>query len=428
MESLALVIVALSILTFGLISGRVQKSVITAPIVFVVFGLLVSQEGLGLLEFDIGNRFIHLLAEITLVLVLFTDAARIDLRALRHEHNLPVRLLVFGLPLAIIFGALVATGLFENLSIWEAAILAVILAPTDAALGQAVVGSPLVPVRIRQALNVESGLNDGLVLPALLITLSLAAATGQGENAGFWVQFIALQLLLGPLVGIGVGFLGGKLVELGGRSGWMNHTFQDLSALGLSLLAFAGADLVGGNGFIAAFCAGLTLGNCSRAICECLYEFAEAEGQLLTLMIFMIFGAVMAPMVLGHLTWQIALYGLLSLTVVRMVPVAASLLGARLQRDTVLFLGWFGPRGLASILFALLVVEESSLPGREEILVIVVVTVLFSVFGHGMTAYPGAKWYGRRVEKYGQKPSTGETRPVSEMPVRLPYHEAEKGN
>ncbi len=423
MESLALVIVALSILAFGLISGRVQKSVITPPIVFVFFGLLVSQVGLGLLEFDIDNRFIHILAEITLVLVLFTDAARIDLRALRNEHNLPVRLLSFGLPLTILLGALIATGLFEDLSIWEAAVLAVILAPTDAALGQAVVGSPLVPVRIRQALNVESGLNDGLVLPALLITLSLATATGQEESVGFWVQFVALQLLLGPLVGIGVGFLGGKLVELGGRSGWMNHTFQDLSALGLSLLAFAGADLVGGNGFIAAFCAGLTLGNCSRAICECLYEFAEAEGQLLTLVIFMIFGAVMAPMVIGHLTWQIVLYGLLSLTVIRLLPVAVSLSGARMQWDTVLFLGWFGPRGLASILFALLVVEESSLPGREVILVIVVVTVLLSVFGHGLTAYPGAKWYGRRVEKSGRKPGTGENLPVSEMPVRLPFHE-----
>ncbi len=422
MESLALVVVALSILAFGLISGRVQKSVITPPIVFVVIGLLVSQTGLGLLKFDIGNQAIHLLAEITLVLVLFTDAARIDLRALRHEHDLPVRLLSFGLPMTIIFGTLVATILFKNLPLWESMILAIILAPTDAALGQAVVGSPLVPVRIRQALNVESGLNDGLVLPALLITLSLAT-TEPGESAGFWVQFIALQLLLGPMVGIGVGYIGGKLVELGGRSGWMNHTFQDLSALGLALLAFAGADLVGGNGFIAAFCAGLTLGNCSRAICECLYEFAEAEGQLLTLVIFMIFGAVMAPMVIDHLTWQTVLYGLMSLTVIRLVPVATSLLGARLQWDTVLFLGWFGPRGLASILFALLVVEDSSLPGREMILVTVVVTVLFSIFAHGLTAYPGAKWYSRRVQRFGQKPGAGETLPVSEMPVRLPYHE-----
>lgn len=423
MESLALIIVALSILAFGLISGRVQKSVITPPIVFVIFGLLVSQVGLGLLEFDIGNQFIHILAEITLVLVLFTDAARIDLRALRHEHNLPVRLLVFGLPLTIILGAVIAAGLFDDLSFWEAAILAVILAPTDAALGQVVVGSPLVPVRIRQALNVESGLNDGLVLPALLITLSLGATTGQGESSGFWVNFVALQILLGPLVGIGVGYLGGKLVELGGRSGWMNHTFQDLSALGLALLAFAGADLIGGNGFIAAFCAGLTLGNCSRAICECLYEFAEAEGQLLTLVIFMIFGAVMVPMVIDHLTWQIGLYGLLSLTVIRLVPVAVSLLGARLKWDTVLFLGWFGPRGLASILFALLVVEDSSLYGREMILVTVVFTVFISIFAHGLTAYPGAKWYGRRVERFRQKPGVGETLPVSEMPVRLPYHE-----
>jgi NhaP-type Na+/H+ or K+/H+ antiporter len=357
-------------------------------------------------------------------LVLFTDAARIDLRVLRREHDLPIRLLVIGLPLTIVAGTLVAAVMLDTLTFWEAAVLAAILAPTDAALGQAVVSSERVPVRIRQALNVESGLNDGIALPVILILLSIAGAAEHSQNVIYWIQFAALQVILGPLVGIGVGYFGGKLIERAARIGWINHAFQDLSALGLSLLAFAGAELIGGNGFIAAFCAGLTLGNCSRAICTCLYEFAEAEGQLLTLLIFMVFGALMLPMTLDHFSWVVLAYGVLSLTLIRIVPVVISLVGAGLRWQTVSFLGWFGPRGIASILFALLVVEESGLPGREQILIVVMATVVLSVFAHGVTAYPGAKWYERQVAKIKpEKKDVAEHRDVTEMPVRLPHAE-----
>lgn len=423
MNSLGFIVVAVCILGFGLISGRVQNSAITAPMVFVLFGLLVSPRVLGWVEFDLDSRLIHTLAELTLVLVLFTDAARIDLRLLRREHNLPIRLLVIGMPLTIVVGALVAALVFNALTFWEAAVLAAILAPTDAALGQAVVSSPRVPVRIRQALNVESGLNDGIALPIILILLSVAGATEHSESVGFWVRFTALQVILGPLVGIAVGYVGGKLIERGARTGWISRTFQDLSAIGLSLLAFAGAEFIGGNGFIAAFCAGLTLGNCSRAICTCLYEFAEAEGQLLTLLIFMVFGAVMLPLVIDHLSWLMIIYGMLSLTVIRIGPVALSMVAARLRWETVVFLGWFGPRGIASILFALLVVEASGLPGREAILVIVMATVVLSVFTHGLTANAGATWYAARLEKLKRKPGVAEHQKVTEIPVRLPYAE-----
>ena len=197
---------------------------------------------------------------------------------------------------------------------------------------------------------------------------------------------------------------------------------ESLTFIGLSLLAFAAAELVGGNGFIAAFCAGLALGNTSRAICSCLYEFAEAEGQLLTLLIFTVFGAVMVPMVVERFDWPIILYGLLSLTVVRMVPVGISLFGARLRRHTKFFLGWFGPRGIASILFALLVVEESTLAGRDGILVVVVATVFLSVFSHGLTAFPAANWYGAHTKKLEGQPGVADSS-VTEMPVRLPYTE-----
>lgn len=426
MESVAFIVVAAIILGFGLISGRVQNSILTAPIVFAGLGLAVGGDGLGWVDLHVDDSVIHTLAELTLVLVLFTDATRINLKLLRREHDLPVRLLLIGMPLTILFGTAIAAGLFPQLTLWEAALIAAVLAPTDAALGQAVVSSPRVPVRIRQALNVESGLNDGIALPLVLLFMSACASAVPGEGGSeYWLKFAARQITLGPLVGIAVGWAGAKLVTLGTRSGWMSHTFQHLSSLGLALLAFAGAEVIGGNGFIAAFCAGLTLGNtATQGICDCLYEFAEAEGQLLTLLVFLVFGAVMLPMAGGHLSWPAAAYGALSLTVIRLLPVALSLVGAGLRTETVLFLGWFGPRGIASILFGLLVVEGSILPHREEIFIVVLVTVAMSIVAHGVTASPGASWYSRRTEDSRHDAAAAEHRSVSEMPVRIRHVEA----
>jgi NhaP-type Na+/H+ or K+/H+ antiporter len=412
-----ILVVALSILGFGLISGRIERSIITAPMVFVSLGLLVGRWGFAIVPPDIETPLIETLATITLVLVLFTDASRIDLKLLRRQHTLPVRLLSVGLPLTIAMGMFGAFLLFSGISLWEAALLAAILAPTDAALGQAVVNNPKVPVRIRQALNVESGLNDGLALPVVLIFLSLAAGQ-QDKEPGEWLWFASMQVGLGPLAGIIVGFVGGKLVMWGQRTGWMNHSFQDLSSLGLSLLAYAVAELVGGNGFIAAFFAGLTLGNVARSICTCLYEFAEAEGQLLTLLVFMVFGAIMVPDALEHFSWLHLLYAFLSLTIIRMLPVTVSMLGRRLRCGTVFFLSWFGPRGIASILYVLLLLEGSSVPGREVILSVVVTTVLLSIFAHGLTAIPGTNWYAQYAEQADQ--AAAEHEHVEEMPVRLP--------
>jgi NhaP-type Na+/H+ or K+/H+ antiporter len=412
-----ILVVALSVLAFGLISGRIERSIITAPMVFVVLGLLVGRWGLAIVPSEIETPLVDTLAAITLVLVLFTDASRIDLKLLRRQHSLPVRLLGVGLPLTVAMGMVGAYLLLSGITVWEAALLAAILAPTDAALGQAVVNSPKLPVRIRQALNVESGLNDGLALPVVLIFLSLAAGQ-QGKEVGEWLWFASLQVGLGPLAGILVGFVGGKLVMWGQRTGWMNHSFQDLSSLGLALLAYAAAELIGGNGFIAAFCAGLTLGNTARSICTCLYEFAEAEGQLLTLLVFMVFGAIMAPRALEHFSWLHLLYAVLSLTIIRMLPVVVSMLGRRLGWVTVFFLGWFGPRGIASILYVLLLLEESSVPGREVILSVVMTTVLLSVFAHGLTALPGTNWYAKYAEQ--TDPAAAEHEPAQEMPVRLP--------
>jgi len=420
MITVAFAVIAVFIVGFGLISGRIQKTVITPPMVFVAFGLLLCNRVTGVIDLEVESEVIDLLAELTLILVLFTDASRIDLGLLRRQHDIPVRLLAIGLPLTMVLGALTAMVVLPGFGVWEAVVLAIVLAPTDAALGQAVVSSLRVPVRIRQALNVESGLNDGIALPVLLFALALAGATAEPASASHWIRFATLQLTLGPVVGIAAGWIGGSLVAWGGRSGWMSEAFQSLSAVGIALSAFALAELAGGNGFIAAFCAGLTIGNIARPICACLQEFAETQGQLLILLTFLFFGAVMVTPAFAHVTGPILLYAALSLTLVRMLPVSLSLAGVGLRRPTHLFLGWFGPRGIASILYGLIVLKHESFALREEVFTVTVVVVSVSVLLHGLTAWPGTGWYASHIDSTRSEPGVPEHVEVEEMPARAP--------
>ena len=415
MDTQAFAVIAAGVILFGVVSRRLETSLLTGPMLFSAFGLVIGGAVLGLADLDFGHGFIHGLAEFTLILVLFSDAARIDLRAVKRDHDLPLRMLVLGMPLIIVAGAAAALALPLGLGLWEAALLAAILAPTDAALGQSVVASPLVPARIRQALNIESGLNDGIALPLVLLFACLASATHAVEGDRNWILFGFLQITLGPLTGIAIGWLAAHLIDRAVKSGWMAETYEGPAILGVALLAFAGAELIGGNGFIAAFVAGLVFGNQVRERCGFLFEFAEAEGQLLTLLTFLIFGAAILPEAFGHTGPAVLLYALLSLTVIRMVPIGLSLTGAGLRLPSIGFLAWFGPRGLASILFALFVLEESEMPGSETIMVTVIVTVALSILAHGLSAAPAARWYGGLVKA---RPDCAEARPVSEMPTR----------
>ncbi len=419
METAGFAVIALGMIGYALISGRADRMIITPPMVFAVFGLIIGAQGLDIIDLDFEEGLVHLLAELTLVLVLFTDAARIDFRRLSKDHDLPFRMLLIGMPLTIVAGTLLALPIFPEFGLWEAALLAAILTPTDAALGQSVVTSKVVPVRIRQTLNVESGLNDGIALPVIVLFLCLANMEHATDEGTPWLLFGLLQITLGPLVGAAVGFVGGRLIQWAADSGNMTEAFQGLCALALALFSFALAELVGGNGFIAAFVAGLTLGNTSKHLCNFVLEFAEAEGQLLTLFVFMVFGAALVPDLFAHATPMIFLYAVLALTVMRMVPVAISLIGARLRTPTVLFLGWFGPRGLASILFALLVLEEPGVVAGEMIALITIMTVALSILAHGFTAAPLSARYGRSCAAHHDAHVLAENKHVAELPTRF---------
>ena len=381
---------------YSLISGRLERTVLTAPMLFTAAGMLTLLFLPELWERKVSLEVFLRVAEVGLVLLLFTDASRTDLQVLNNIRNLPVRLLSIGMLLTILLGGLIALVVFPQLTVWEAGILAAILAPTDAGLGQIIVSSPRVPIRIRQALNVEAGLNDGLSVPFLLFFMALAGTVVEGHHASL-ARFILEQLGFGAFVGVGIGLLGGWLLGLAHRQEWMAESFQQLGVVVLPLLCALASDAVGASMFIAAFVAGLVVQAGFKEAGKGSGEFAEEWGQLLNLSVFFLFGVLVARA--GHqFTMAHLLYAILSLTLVRMLPVAIALLGARLQKATVLFMGWFGPRGLASIVLGLVYLEHGMhLPGESTIRLAVMATVSLSIFAHGLTALPGISLYAKHV-------------------------------
>lgn len=405
-------LIACVIFAFALVSRRIEGTVVTAPMVFVSAGLVAGWT--GAVDFgaathaggggvEVSREVVFVVAELALVLLLFTGAARLDPRRLRG-NALPLRLLGIGLPLTIALGAVLALVLLTDLEPWECAIVAAVLAPTDAALGQAVVSSPALPMRIRQALNVESGLNDGGSVPFLTLFIALAAAE-EGIKGG-WLRFALEQIGYGTLIGAAVGAAGGVALRHAARRGWTTRVFEQLALVALAVIAWLLADRAGGNGFIAAFVGGAAAGMAAGSLRDRVLEFTEEEGELLNLAVFFIFG-VFAADALGDATWQMVAYAVLSLTVIRMLPVAVAVIGLGLRPATVGFVGWFGPRGLASIILALVVVEEEpGLAGIDEIFLVMTVTVLLSIFAHGMTAAPLTRRYARLTEAaaHGRSP------------------------
>jgi sodium/hydrogen antiporter len=407
-------VIAAVVLGYALISRPFERTIVTAPMVFIAAGIIAGPKVLNIVGLDITTGSGLVVAEVALVVVLFTDASRIDLGSLRGNASLPARLLGIGMPLTIGAGVIAAALLVTDLDFWEGAVLAAILAPTDAALGKAVISSDLVPGRIRQALNVESGLNDGLSVPFLFLFLALAVE--QATEAGEWASFAVEQIGIGAAVGIGGGGLGGWAIGHAVRREMITETFQQLSILAIAVLLWAAAGELGGNGFIAAFAGGMVAGRITPATGEHILDFAEEEGELLNLAVFFIFG-VAALDFLDSMTWEIALFGLLSLTMIRMAPVALSLIGTGLNLRSIGFIAWFGPRGLASIVLALVVLaEEPELPAIDLVLAAMTLTVLASVLAHGATARPLVRAYRRHAEElHAEAP---EMREHPEIPTR----------
>ncbi len=395
------------VFAWGAFSARLVRADLTAPIVFVGVGALFAAfTSVGAETDAAGREAMRALTEATLVWVLFSDAARVGVRELRTDAGVYGRLLGVALPLTVLVGALGAWWVLGAPMPWLALLIGAALAPTDAALGAIVIVHPAVPLRIRRILNVESGLNDGIVTPVVLLAIAGVAAT-EGDS-GPTVLGAALQLAGGALVGAAVGTAGGWLLREGRRRGWAEESFAGPAVLALALLAYAGSLAGNGNGFVAAFVGGIAFGHVAGRGGPREVFYVEQTAGLASLLVWMLFGAVAVPLLYGRLDWQMLVYALLSLTAVRMIPVALSLVGAGLGLRTVLFVGWFGPRGLASVVFALLAVEELGVDARPAVAVIVL-AVLLSVLAHGLTAGPLAARYGAQV--------SATTRPDDEGPA-----------
>jgi NhaP-type Na+/H+ or K+/H+ antiporter len=396
----ALAVVAVTLLAFAAISGRIEGSPITAAMVFTAVGLLVGSEALGLFEPAPAGETVKLLAEATLALVLFADASRIDVGALRGELSVPLRLLGIGLPLTLLTGFVLALVVFPELFWPEALLLAVILAPTDAALGQAVVTLTRLPSRVRQGLNVESGLNDGICVPLFWIVLAIAQAEAGAIGDSAAIRLVLEQIGYGILAGVVAGIAAACVVVVAGGHWRLGGSWLQVVPPAGAALAFGIADPIGGSGFIAAFVGGFVFGALRRRSGGEVGHLIEELGEVLSAVTFIVFGAVLLGPVLGDVTWSIALYAVLSLTVVRLVPVAIAMFGTDARPPTVAFLGWFGPRGLASIVFAVLVLEEGGLPHDDLILVTTYFTIGLSVLAHGLTAAPLANRYAAWFESH----------------------------
>lgn len=395
-----IVFTALIILLYGLFSKKLEKTIITAPMVFVVIGLLVASYPVKALEEGINAPLVKILAEITLILVLFNDASTINLGELRKQKSLPLRLLFIGLPITMVLGFLIALAIFPEINVWILALMALILSPTDAALGQAVVTSKDVPEKIRQSINVESGLNDGIALPPILICIAVLANSSHGDSgASYWMLFTLKQFIYGPIIGGFIGWFGGLLVDKASQKGWMNTTFQSLSSISIAFMAFALAESVHGNGFIAAYFSGLLLGSHTPDIRARIHHFGEAESQALVLFIFLLFGMILVPVCYPYWDYRAWMYAILSLTIIRILPVALCLIGTKLPWFTVGFIGWFGPRGIASVLYLLLVVIELGKEKYVTMIAVIVLTVFLSIFLHGISAVPLSKILGKRMNQ-----------------------------
>lgn len=413
MEDPKTLIAVLALVAYALLSRRLDRWWISMPAAMLALGVLVGPVGLGLIETPVGAEGVKLIAEITLALMLFHDAVRIDLLALKSGRSVPLRLLGIGLPLMIVLGTTVAYVLFPELGLVGAALIATMLAPTDAALGAAVASDERVPIRIRQGLNVESGLNDGLSVPIFLVVLGLAADPESAQRGALLVELVR-QIGFGVLSGIVIGGGAGALMRLAAKHDMSDLLWRRIAIAAIALGCFVGAAVLGGSGFIGAFVGGVAFGLVAGMRSSEDNAFTEYLGSAFDAMSFLLLGAVLVPFVLARLDWRMVLYALLSLLVIRMASVVVAMLRSEARWQTVAFMGWFGPRGLATLVFTVLVYDEGIVNG-DLIVSAAVVCVVLSVLGHGFSAPPLVRAYS---EWWNRRPRTDET-PMEEQHVHV---------
>ena len=392
-----LAIFAIFALIYSILAGGIERTWVSGAVIFTIFGLAVGPAGLGWTSLSSNAEMVSIMAELTLAVILFSDAAGADLGVLRRSPQLPLRLLLIGLPLTIVLGYGVGELLFPQVSLLEIVLLAVMLAPTDAALGKPVIANPAIPSNFREGLNIESGLNDGICVPILFVFLLLAQGEGGEYSVGWLVsKYMIEKIGIGLATGLLITAVAVVLLHFSKKHGLVSRVWMQVPVVALAISCFGVAQLLGGSGFIAAFVGGILFGVRNREHRKILLQSAEGTGNVFAMVTWVIFGALAVGPALQNLSWSVLVYSLLSLTVIRMLPVFVVLSGMKLSVEAKLFTGWFGPRGLASIVFAV-VVMQAKLPHGDVLVHVVACTVILSVLLHGLSAVPWVESFGRRA-------------------------------
>jgi sodium/hydrogen antiporter len=411
----AVVAFALAVLIYVTVAQKTTHWLISAPVFFTAVGA-VARLAIG--SSTTQAHAVQSLAEVTLALVLFHDAALVRPRAIEGDVRFTSRLLMIGLPLTIALGFTVARLMYPQADVWLILLLAAAITPTDAALGAATVTNPAVPARVRRVLNVESGLNDGLTTPVVLFAL---AASAQVNSSASTEALRALgSLAIGVLVGLAVGVGAAYVLNRAVAAGLAQASLVPVAIIVLPLLAYYGAELAHGNGFVAAFVSGTAFGAAFKAqlpekidpLTAHPLQLTEWVSDLLTYAVWAVFGALVAYRAADFFNWKSVAFALIALTLLRMLPVAVSLLGSGFKWPTTVFIGWFGPRGLATVIFALISTDELGLTDTNRFAVAgMIMTVLLSVVLHGATSGPGAATYGRWAKEHNPSLETVEIGP-----------------
>ena len=395
-NELIIFIIALIVLVYGFFSKKLERFNISGPMVFLLFGILLSPLGFDLIVIPLDSDAVEMVAEIALIIVLFTDSSQLSLKQFKTEWKISARLLFIGLPITILFSTYIGTLFFPNEPLIYLMLMALILAPTDAALGKAVVTDKLVPQKIRESINVESGLNDGIVFPLLITVVLLITSNQEFGSDNSWILYLFKQITFGFIIGAITGFIGAKTLTKAVEKTWIKDVYKNLSPVSLAILTYYIAEYLGGNGFIAAFVSGAFFGNFSRLLDSNSEKFLESEGEVLILISFLVFGLTFIPATMEFWNIKVVFYSILSLTAFRMIPVAFSLLGLGLSFKSKLFIGWFGPRGIASILYVMTVAHKIEVVEVSNTLFsVITLTILMSIILHGLSAKPLVNLYAK---------------------------------
>ena len=396
MDTDTVFVLTILVLCYAVVSGLVKKWYTAPALIFVLFGIVLGPFGLNFIEGGTDTTSFTVTAQLALTVILFNQAAELDLGAAFRRGDITFRLLVIGIPLALLLGTAAALLVLPVMPLWEAVCLAAIVAPTEVALIDALLEDDRIPERIRHALSTESGFYDGFALAAMLAALALASDQTKPDFAR-WGLFLIRTELVSLVVGAAIGALGGWIVARSRRRGWMSDTWAQLATLAIALVCFAAGERSHGSGFVAAFAGGLMFAFVARRVAiRPDTQVSDAAGQLLEFMVFAMFGGYAVIVGWRDADWRVVVFAILALFVVRLIAVHVALIRSGIAMHERTFIGWFGPRGIGTLVLGVLMIGRGEIEQAHLITQVVAVTVTLSLVVHSATAWAGIRWLAAR--------------------------------